>query len=99
VLKPTAFKVILSLVMGLGLFLVLARVPHAMFPCEVEVKGSSEPKETTCQLYVIASDKGPVGVSSFTAGGYALFGLLFVAIPIIVGFVVGHKLEKKSEGT
>ncbi len=81
-LKPTASKLIATLVAAMGLFLVLTRVPEPMFPCEVQPWYGGDPIRTSGELYILGSTEGPAGVASFTAGGYALLALLFPGQPV-----------------
>ena len=99
--KPSAFKIILFLVLGGGLYVVAANSHMDIFPCEVVEKnfttGKLEQRSTVCSLLAVNRLERNGEKSELTVAGYVVAVLFFGGVSAIAGFGIGHLIERKKK--
>jgi hypothetical protein len=99
--KRLAVTLIVTAVLGVGLWFVLTNAHIDIFPCEkTEYDFAADrmgpPTAGTCSLMGVfnpvlpASETG--GSQRLTTAGYALYALVVGLVPLLIGLIVGRRV-------
>jgi hypothetical protein len=100
--NPTPLKLIIAVVLGAGGYFLASNAHFDAFPCQkanynYDKEGYDAPQSEICSLLQIKrSGEEGADRAKLTGGGYAVMVLLFGVAPLLVGFALGHALQRKQ---
>jgi hypothetical protein len=104
--KPTILKIVLTIVLGGGFFLLAINAHMDVFPCTKAYYSYQdqrlEPKTASmCSLLAVkrSGERSDSDFAELTGGGYAVGALLFVLLPYFVASIIGPMMRRSGRGS